>query len=506
MPLFLYWARCIEIFGDNVQRPADNLTSLCIQISAGNNTKLLDKLEKDITNMKIYLQVASTLTTIISAPLLGRWSDRSGGRKLPLIICLSGLVFYCAIHTASIFFYTTINVYYFQFSAELISGCLGGLVTIFTLSSAIVVDDSRAQMNMESSTVPVRIGISCAAQSIGMLLGMLLTNLLLVPVESGAEAHVRGYFYAVFSAFLFALMALFYTVFKVKESYDYEEPLRLRSQSNAARATTHECSTPFKSLRKFVFEIFEVVSEKREGYMRLCLNLCIFFMFVEFLAFDNTLLTLVVKRPPFSWEDSTFTHFAILRSFVSSIGMALMPFILDKTNFTGKESIMIMVGIAACIATSLMLAFATATFMVFASTMFAWIIGGISPGYRTLMPKMVPQNQTARLFAFIGIIIMLTPLLSSLIFNNIYNATMDFWPGFVFIIYAALNFVVLCGQLLVHGLMLPIWRRGPIREEDAEVYENPNFEEQPSANPIHEVEFENQQSNSSAGNSDSTEA
>ncbi|VDM45748.1 unnamed protein product [Toxocara canis] len=91
-PLFLYWARCIEIFKDYGNMTIvgiRNVSDLCARLSEKNNSFYQNTVEKDISTTKVFLQIASGIPTLISAPTIGVWSDGSGG-----LLCSFSLLTY----------------------------------------------------------------------------------------------------------------------------------------------------------------------------------------------------------------------------------------------------------------------------------------------------------------------------------------------------------------------------------------------------------------------------
>ncbi|VDP11854.1 unnamed protein product [Heligmosomoides polygyrus] len=49
------------------------------------------------------------------------------------------------------------------------------------------------------------------------------------------------------------------------------------------------------------------------------------------------------------------------------------------------------------------------------------------------------------------------PVLSALIFNSIFDATIGWWPGFAFFVGGILQLLVVAGQGGIHFLMRPQW-------------------------------------------------
>lgn len=65
-----------------------------------------------------------------------------------------------------------------------------------------------------------------------------------------------------------------------------------------------------------------------------------------------------MKRPPFSWSDSKFTTFFLLRFIFFTAGTTIIPFVVRRTNLTGKEMYMIVGGVAAAVAINMITCFA----------------------------------------------------------------------------------------------------------------------------------------------------
>ncbi|VDM59231.1 unnamed protein product [Angiostrongylus costaricensis] len=436
MPLFTYWARCIEIANSTHGFDSKNVTAACAQ-TLGSDFPLQDIVEKDIASTKIYLQVVNTVPSLVTAPLVGTWSDKRG-RKNPLLFSIFGFCVYSTIQLLATLTYTYINIYYFFFVSELLLGLTGGVGSLFSTTLAIVTDDCRNKLKPGSSTVPLRIGIASFLQSVGALLGTLTMSFLAVPALYPSYAHQLSYVQAASLQTICALLAFGYAFFVVRETHF---PLDESYLFHRIDGKT----------------IIQVLTLRRPGWTRCCLVASLVFVMVEFLALDTSLLFLLVKRHPFSWSDKLFTYYSLAKGILYSLGMVLCPLLLTLVHWLGKDSLMILIGITASAITFILVSYAESTAAIFLTAGLTVLCGGIAPGYRSFLPRMVPKEQTARLLTICSIIMAFCPMMSTAIFNSIFYMTLDWWPGFAFFVGGILQLLVVGGQGAVHILMRPQW-------------------------------------------------
>uniref|UniRef100_A0A914WLY3 Solute carrier family 46 member 3 n=1 Tax=Plectus sambesii TaxID=2011161 RepID=A0A914WLY3_9BILA len=457
-PLFLYWVRCIKMFSNRPDLHIENVTDFCLHLKDDNST-YLNAMERDIATHRIYLQLCATVPSLFIASILGAWADGSGGRKIPLIISLIGVTIYSGMQVAAAASYKTLPVYPLMLFAELTAAMCGGMTTLFAMTFAIVTDDSRHEMKQGDSYVILRIGIASAFQMFGTLFGEILAYVC-SEVFPQDEANVV----ATLLGGCFMLLTILYTVFLVRETHlevaESEESARQITGRNDTSVSLREwcCGADsWPRAKRKMFKLVQVLIEKREGWTRFCLNMSLLYIFVEVFALDSSLLLLVVKRPPFSWSDETWSIYSISNNLSFSIGMIVFPALIGQTKWLGKDSLLIMSGMLSAAVISIITSFARTTELLFICAGLGFFAGGISPGFRSFIPRMVRKDETARLFTAFGVVIDLCPILSALLFNSIFNATLHFWPSFVFLVAGIIMLAVLCGQCVNHFLMLPVW-------------------------------------------------
>ncbi|GMR59581.1 hypothetical protein PMAYCL1PPCAC_29776 [Pristionchus mayeri] len=483
-PLFTYWARCIEL-AEQYHGPGSNSTAICSTLSDKNSSEFNDIVERDIASTRIYIQLAGTIPTVVVAPIIGNWSDHHG-RKKPLLFALCGMMLCFLLQLISTITYERISIYDFAFGAEVLFGLCGGAGAVFSAILSIVTDECRLTgLKPGNSEVPMRIAVASGMQSMGGMFGALIMGWFSVPAIESVDDHVGAYVKSAILSLFMVMAAFVYTVVFVREThrprkelFEHEHPdERDYLVDESLQEREGKCSKTSRKLNQLV----EVLTERRPGYTRFCLNLSLMFVFVEFLVIDANLLFLYVKRQPFAWSDRMFSLLAFFRGFCMFIGMIGLPLLMRKTNFLGKDSILIGLGVFSGAIGYFIISFASSNEEIVISSALALFGGAISPGYRSFLPRMVPKEQTARLLTCISIIIAFCPILSSVVFNNMFNWSIYFWPGLAFFVGGAFQAVVTLGQILIHCLMRPQWKlaeqlRGQRLIEDDEEEEEDNEE------------------------------
>ncbi|CAD5224066.1 unnamed protein product [Bursaphelenchus okinawaensis] len=458
--LYLFYARCVEILENEMPVDKSTVARMCVSLDKLNDTTVMDMVEADVAQWRIYTQISATTTVVLSSPVIGAWADYSG-RRAPILLCSFGAVIYVTLQFIATFLTEQINVFYMWIASEIICGLVGGLPTLMAQSFAVVSDDARADKSFQSHAVPLRITIASAVQAIGNLLGSVSVSAIEMLEYQTPEQKVFAYQFSFGIAAGAAFGAFLYMLWFLRDTYKDV----LDHNTNATLVINQEPRSRSFSPVDSIKGLVEVAFMPREGYLRFCLNFIVASIFVEMMLFDTQITCLFIKRPPFNWSDSTFTNFFLIRFIFFTAGMALLPLIIRKMSFVGRELYMIIFGIGSNIAINMIMAFAKNTNQLLWTLPFAFPTGAIAPGFRILLPKLVPQQQTSRMFAMVTWVMVIGPLFSAMIFNTIYNRTMVTWPGFVFFLQGLLCLGVVVGLCIVYCLLRPMWNRDLLDQE-----------------------------------------
>ena len=231
--------------------------------------------------------MGSSLPVLFIAPIIGAYADRNG-RRMPYIFSLLGATLSCGIWTAAAVFAERISIVSIAISAEVASGIFGGFATMYALGSAIFIDDTHADGAFANANdIPMRVAVACSVQQVAYLLGSFVTSTIQEATGTRSAAAKRNGFVALYALATGAMAsALIYAYVRVRDNYK-----RTLEREQEAREAAGEPSPQRPNLlvatALSLLETCRVAVTPRDGNKRLCLNILIFLIFVEFLTFGK---------------------------------------------------------------------------------------------------------------------------------------------------------------------------------------------------------------------------
>lgn len=378
-----------------------------------------DKVQEEVNNLNLYFTFLSALPCILISLIIGPLSDHYG-RKPVLLLPIVGSGVAVVVYL--------LNVYYWQSRADYILlsaiySLFGGdttfLIGMYSFLADITTTDTRTS----------RVAILDASYIVGYSFG----NFLSAPVYESLD------FYGTFGISLAIYCLNFSFIF-----FFLNESRKGNTGPAAEEGSDSSCSSQ-------TVDIFRTVFGARTGYTRavLLLLMTIMLLYVGCNAADvNYLFT----RKMFNWNEAKYTQVTTGVMGMTVIGsLFVLPVLSYHLGFPD-----FVIGLLA--ATSMM---AKTVSVAFSTTGTQYVIancvGLLSPQtssvIRSLLSKVVQESELGKVYTMLGCLEAAIPLAASPLLTEVYNNTLDTFPGAVFLTQAGFIAIDLVLFLLVAGLM-----------------------------------------------------
>ncbi|KAM4796759.1 lysosomal proton-coupled steroid conjugate and bile acid symporter SLC46A3 [Rhinophrynus dorsalis] len=349
------------------------------------------------------LDLSALIPSLVMTLILVSYGDRHGRKASLLLPCVGGLLS-VSIYSATAFFSLPLELLYLS---TVISGLMGSFATFLGGCFSYVADIAK-----DAQKKNIRIAF------VDMVLG----------VSSGVAGIASGYFikelgfrwaFAIPSALY--LINIFYILFFLEETVKRSE------------FQQHVLSKEgLKELFSGVYFLFKNSSCKKRVILTLLLFAFMSYLFSNFGA--TTLFTLYELDSPLCWDSvligwgSAFSTFCFVGSF---LGVCLFSRCL-------KDAYIVFIGMVSFIGGITMAAFAKTTIFMMLVRIPLLFAAMPLPVLRSMMSKVVLEDEQGALFACIACLESITGILTIAIYNGIYAATVLWFPGFCFLLSAAL--------------------------------------------------------------------
>lgn len=372
---------------------------ICNNIKNISNEKYKIEVQKTMSNYLLAESVLGNMFSITISLFIGSFSDHYG-RKLPLLFGLFGKMIYSFMVIVNILVKSW-SIEYILFTALLPCVLTGSDIAIFT-SCFSYISDVSSKKNL---TFRVTLLNACYlfAIPVGVQLGSYLFN------NCFGESYLL-----MFSLNLFILcIAFIYGIYSLHW-----------------RTTIEQDSLKNINKKKILTEIFqkkhlkETVEILTEGInKKIILLVLISSIMFSFLREEGKYLY-IYSVFKFGWDIKTYSIFKTTKAFLYFITVLVCTPIMNKI-FKWKETIIIFIGIV--------MNLIARVFYYVANNSILFYLGGLSsilgptasPMYKSLLSKLVSENNRGKAFSLLFICDTAVPLLSGVCYSQAYRYTLN---------------------------------------------------------------------------------
>ncbi|XP_045534302.1 solute carrier family 46 member 3 [Papilio machaon] len=351
------------------------------------------------------------------ALFVGSWSDRTGRRKIFIIYPLVGQILVCINGLINTYFFHEIRLEYFVLFEAIFEGLAGSwcvlFLVVFSYISSITTPENRT----------FRMGLVNFGMSAGFPIGMGI---------SGFFLKTYGYYGCYGLACALHVTNVTYNLIFLKDT-----TIKKEQTKEEGKGFRYICKTFFdlSNLKETVKTVFK----KGENHRRA--RVIIFLAVVAMLfgpMYGEISILYISTRFRFNWDEVKFSIFQTYNFVAHSLGTIFSLTVFSKL-LGWHDSLLGIISTVSKIMASFVYCFAPNQ-MIFALGPLVEILNGTSfLALRSLLSKMVADDEFGKINSLISLSETLMPLFYIPLYTKTYAATMDVFPGAVFLLGTALT-------------------------------------------------------------------
>lgn len=414
----LYTGYCLQRGASAASSCDGNATAAAADSSAAAK-ELVDSLQASTSRMRFYCSAVTILPSVVVCAYLGAWSDR-GGRKRPLLVPpLGAAASYAAWAVLARYVGSLDPAYALLCSAVLgLGGYFPAAVQVcFSYLVAVVRPETRT---MRIAIVDGTFGLSIVAAAFAI--GPLLLRLGL------------AWTYAALAAINVA--AVLYCVLWIDEVPSGFKAAATAIDDGDGRDRCPSFVSPIADYLRCVFK-------KRAGRVTLCLHASLAAYFFAYSGGDgasDVLYLFLTKVHGFS--TSLFGYYVgVGFGLKVTVGVAVLLF--ARRRLHADDLTVAMCGCLSAALSYCVVAASVAPWMIWLASCVGSLQLFYSIGVRSYVSSLVPDGELGKVFAFMSSGQSLLTFVDSLLFNNLYPVTLDFYPGLCFALASLLSLIAL---------------------------------------------------------------
>ncbi|KAJ8732266.1 hypothetical protein PYW08_014996 [Mythimna loreyi] len=376
-----------------------------------------EEVQKVTASVTLWKNIVQTVFPVIIMLFVGAWSDKTGKRKAIIMLPIVGEVLSCLGLILNTYFFS-LPIQVLAFAEVIFAAIVGGGYTnsigVYSYIGDITNDEDRT----------FRMGLVTTCSYIGYPIGSAL---------SGVLFAWMGY-YGVFA------VALAFHLFNLIYGYTYlKEPRQRAEKKIEIKKHEKKCF-----LREFfdvslVSDTFMVAFRKGPGNRRLLICLLLIVMCVIYgpMSGEGTIMYLFT-RYKFHWDDVQYSMWSTY-VIVTNMAGTFFSVTLFSNYMKLDDALLGLISNMSKICAAFVYAFASTTWQIYLAPAIDMLSGISFIAIQSISTKLVDGEEFGKLNSLFGLVEATVPLIYGPLYSRVYMATINIFPGTVYILGASLT-------------------------------------------------------------------
>ncbi|XP_046575204.1 proton-coupled folate transporter-like [Haliotis rubra] len=404
MSQYIYHRAADSVFGNDTRIKNFTVLAPCFQNTSDEGYHLQEKAQKLASTKLWQYSSASAGFAVFSNIIIGSYSDIIG-RKFLFLCPMAGHLLRNAM--TAVIIYWRLDLNYF-FLATGMDGLLGGGWGFMLATMAYTADHTPPEQSRSLNIVILECVIGLSESLASTATGYFIQN--------------TGFFYPSLTSAAVTLLDMVLVIFFLESPKHEDSDGKENSKSL------------LQGLRNITDIYFGGTVLKRAIFW---LGLFAFFFASLCDSGGSNIDTLFFMNLPFCWSPEKMGVYDTISTVVrKTFGVAIVRVL----QCCSSDAVMGILGSLSNAGGEMLFAFASTEWMLYLGFPGVAIIGFLpTPMARSVLSKQVPSNRQGAIFASLAVVQALCSVAAAVVYNNIYQMTVIYWRGAVYVSYAVTN-------------------------------------------------------------------